>query len=241
MRTSTVRSVCRGNQKVSRADRHIMEDANDPASCGAFRELASAAVDDELTSVDERRLAEHVAGCPSCATYVDRLASLTRAVRLRPVIAEVDLTQRILARSRPPRLGRGGWLRPALAWVGVVIAAQSVGPFVLGEIDGTPTHIARHVGASALALAIGLLYAAWRPTRAFGLLPFVAALFGATVVATVLDTVTGDRTPTAEAVHLAELVGMVLLWFVAGSPGWERVRDTFRSVKGDGGVPHPTS
>ena len=218
-----------------------MERQTEPSSCEEFRELASAAADDELASDDERRLSTHVDECAACTAYVDRLASLTRAVRLRPAATGVDLTERILSRSRPPRLGRGGWLRPALAWIGIVIAVQSVGPLVFGELDGTPTHVARHVGASAIALAIGLLYAAWRPTRAFGLLPFVAALFGATVVATVLDTATGDRSATAEAVHLAELVGMVLLWFVAGSPGWERLRDALRSLRGDGGVPHATS
>ena len=31
------------------------------------------------------------------------------------------------------------------------------------------------------------------------------------------------RTPLAETVHLTELVGLVLLWMIAGSPGWERL------------------
>lgn len=222
---------------VSRADRHIME----PLSCADARVLVSAAADDELGAGEQRSMAHHLEQCAACAAYADRLAVLTRSVRLRPVIAEVDLSDRILARARPPRLGRGGWLRPALAWVGVVIGAQSIGPLVFGDVQGTPTHVARHVGASGLALAIGLLYAAWRPIRAFGLLPFVAALFGATVTATVLDTVAGDRSATAETMHVAELVGMLLLWFVAGSPGWDRLRDAVRSIKGDGGVPHATS
>lgn len=237
MRESTVRSVCRGNQRLPRVDRHIVE----PSTCADYRELASAAVDDELTADEERRLTAHLDGCAACTEHVERLAVLTRAVRLRPVTVGVDLTERVLVRSRPPRLGRGGWLRPALAWVAIVIAVQSVGPLVLGEVDGVPTHVARHVGASGLALAIGLAYAAWRPTRAFGLLPFVLALFGATVLATVLDTVNGARSAMAEAVHVAELVGMALLWFVAGSPGWDRLRNAWRSIRGDRGVPHPTS
>lgn len=213
----------------------------EPISCASARELASAGADDELHPDEEQHLVHHLAGCQACAVYADQLASLTRSVRLRPVHRADDLTDRIMSRSRPPRLGRGGWMRPALAWVGIVVAVQSVGPLVFGELDGTPTHVARHVGASALALAIGLLYAAWRPDRAFGLLPLVVALFAATVVAAVLDTVAGDRTAVAETVHVAELVGMVLLWFVAGSPGWERVRDAIRSVRPGGGVPHATS
>jgi predicted anti-sigma-YlaC factor YlaD len=210
-------------------------------SCALARELVSAAVDDELAPEEDRLLADHLGRCDECTAYSERLASLTRSMRLRPVTAEADLAARVLARSRPPRLGRGGWLRPALAWVGIVIAVQSLGPLLFGDVDDAPTHVARHVGASGLALAIGLLYAAWRPIRAFGLLPLVAALFGATVLATVLDTTTGARSALAETVHVAELLGMVLLWFVAGSPGWERLRDALRSLKGGGGVPHATS
>jgi predicted anti-sigma-YlaC factor YlaD len=214
---------------------------NDELACAQARELVSAAADDELGPDEERRLSLHLDHCPACTTYANELAVLTRTVRLRPVAARDDLTDLILARSRPPRLGRGGWMRPALAWVGVVVAVQSIGPLVFGDIDGTPTHVARHVGASALALSIGLLYAAWRPARAFGLLPLIAALFTATIVAAILDTVAGDRTAVAESVHVAELIGMVLLWFVAGSPGWERTRDVLRSLKPGGGVPHATN
>lgn len=216
-------------------------DAIDPIDCESARELASAAADDELHPDEERRLLAHLAGCEQCRAHVDRLAALTRTIRLRPVVVERDLAAAILARAHPPRLGRGGWMRPALAWVGIVVVAQSIGPLVLGDIDGTPTHVARHVGASALALGVGLLYAAWRPVRAFGLLPLVTALFAATVVAAVLDTLSGARTAVAESVHLSELAGMVLLWFVAGSPGWERVRDGVRPFRRGGGVPHATS
>lgn len=213
----------------------------EPMRCPSARELVSAAADDELTPDEEQRLAAHLDSCADCAAYADRLASLTRSFRLRSVPRSPDLTGRIMASSRPPRLGRGGWLRPALAWVGVVVVVQSIDPLVFGDLDGTPTHVARHVGASALALAIGLIYAAWRPERSAGLLPLVAALFGATLAAAVLDTIAGDRTAMAEVVHVAELVGMVLLWLVAGSPGWERVRDALRSIKPGGGVPHATS
>lgn len=213
----------------------------EPMPCAAARELVSAASDDELAPDEEHRLARHLAACADCTAYAERLAALTRSFRLRPVTHGRDLTGRIMASSRPPRLGRGGWMRPALAWVGIVIVVQSIDPLVFGDIDGTPTHVARHVGASALALAIGLMYAAWRPERSFGLLPLVGALFAATLVASILDTVSGDRAAVAETVHVAELVGMVLLWFVAGSPGWERVRDAVRSIKPGGGVPHATS
>ena len=210
-------------------------------ACDEARELVSAAVDDELAHHDDRRLADHLVECRNCRSYADGLATLTRTVRLRAVGVEPDFVERVMADIPATRLGRGRWLRPSLAWCGLLVAAQSVRPLILADLDGAPTHVARHVGAFALALAIGLLYAAWRPHRALGLLPLVGALLATTVLGTVLDTVSGDRSPLAESVHLVELVGMLLLWLVAGSPGWERVRDGWRSVRHGGGAVHPTS
>lgn len=194
-------------------------------SCQQARELVSAAADDEIAAAERLRLADHLDRCPGCRRYSDRVASLTRRVRLQAVPAEFERSLDIVVRamSHPPRLGRGGWLRPALAWCAVVVLAQSVRPLLLGEMAGTPTHVARHVGASAVALAIGLLYAAWRPQRAQGLLPLVGALLVTTSFGTVLDTLSGARRPGAELVHVAELAGTILVWLVAGSPGWERI------------------
>ncbi|MGH9132691.1 MAG: zf-HC2 domain-containing protein [Ilumatobacteraceae bacterium] len=191
--------------------------------CLAARELISSAVDDELPAADGRQLDEHLAGCPLCRGYAERVSMLTRAVRLRGVEPMPDLASRVLERARPPRLGRGGWIRPALAWVAVVIAAQSIQPLVFGDASGATTHIARHLGAFGLALSIGMAYAAWRPHRAFGMLPFAAALVATTTVSAVLDVTDRVRTPLAEAVHVTELVGLVLMWMIAGSPGWERL------------------
>jgi hypothetical protein len=36
----------------------------------------------------------------------------------------------------------------------------------------------------------------------------------------VFDLLDGGRSALAESVHLAELVGLTLLWMLAGSPGW---------------------
>ena len=224
---------------VPRADRHIVEERT--LTCDEARELLSAAVDDELAGDDRRSLDHHVDGCADCARHADQLAAFTRAVRLRPVAAEPDFVRRVMQRSRPPRLGRGGWLRPALAWCGIVIAVQSVPALVFGDFEDTPTHVARHLGAFALALAIGLLYAAWRPHRAFGLMPVAGALLVTTTVGTVLDTASGDRSAFAEVAHISEFVGVLLLWMVAGSPGWDRVADLVRSVRDRWGVARTTN
>jgi predicted anti-sigma-YlaC factor YlaD len=192
------------------------------------RELISAAIDGETTTADDLHVERHVEACPSCVAYRDESARLRRQLRLRPHVSDVVEVERVLRGLHVPRLGRGGWVRPVLAWLGLVIAVQSFGPLVLGDVDGATAHVARHVGASGLALGCGLLYAAWRPHRAYGLLPFVGALCLATVVAAVFDTVDGRRSALAEVVHLAEIFGTVLLWMVAGSPGWDRLVSAVR-------------
>lgn len=219
----------------------VRSDGISAEPCAEARLLISAATDDELRHDERRLLDAHLEGCPACRLHADAVASLTRTVRLRSAESEREFVASVMARSRPARLGRGGWLRPALAWCGLVIAVLSLRPLILAEIDGVPTHIARHVGASSLALAVGLLYAAWRPHRAFGLLPLVGALLATTLLSAVLDTVDGSQSVVAEAVHIIEMIGLVLLWMVAGSPGWDRVGDGLRSLRRTERVARPTS
>ena len=223
-------SFCRGNLTTTRDDRHIVgtrraDDFDDGVdlSCEAARELISVAADDALSANEPIVLERHVQGCADCASYHERVSALSRSTRVRAASFDAAFVDDVLARTRPARLGRGGWLRPALAWCGLVLVWQSIAPLVLGELDGTPTHVARHVGASTAALAIGLLYVVWRPHRAAGLLPFVGALFGTMLAGAVFDVIGGDRSAVSELVHLVELAGMVLLWMIAGSPGWHRV------------------
>ena len=200
-----------------------------PASCDSVREMISAEVDGALIGDEARLLDEHVEGCVACAAYRSDVVALARTMRVRAVETDPAFVEAVLQRTKPARLGRGGWLRPALAWCGIVLAGQSISPLMFGQLDGTPTHVARHVGASTLALAFGLLYVAWRPHRAAGLLPFVGALFGTMFASAMFDVLDGGRSPVSELAHAAELVGMVLLWMIAGSPGWDRVETAFSS------------
>ena len=132
---------------------------------------------------------------------------LERSIRVRPAEPVPDLVASVVARARPARLGRGGWLRPALAWVAIVMFVQSVPALVLGETPGADTHLARHLGAFGAALAIGFAYAAWKPHRAFGMLPFTAALVATTVVSAVADAATGGREVLGETIHIVEIAG----------------------------------
>ena len=188
--------------------------------CTRVRELISAAADGEA-SVDEQTIVDrHLDDCVSCRSFATRLARLDRHVRIRPAEAVPDLVASVTARVRPAQLGRGGWMRPALAWVAVIMLVQSVPMLLFGNAGGIDAHYARHLGAFGAALGIGFAFAAWKPHRAFGLLPFTAALVATTLVSLVADIVSGTRTPLAELIHLSEIVGLTLLWMIAGSPGW---------------------
>lgn len=190
-----------------------------PLDCDRAVEAASAAADGELGRDERARLEAHLAGCVACSRAVERFALVDRRVRLRPAEAVPDLVASVTERLRPAVLGRGGWLRPALAWVAIVLAVRSAPALVLGEAAGAEVHLARHLGASGLALAIGFAYVAWRPQRALGMLPFVAALVASLALSAVFDLLDGDRSAVAELSHLPELVGLALLWMIAGSPG----------------------
>ncbi|MGI9645630.1 MAG: zf-HC2 domain-containing protein [Ilumatobacteraceae bacterium] len=192
--------------------------------CDHARELLSAAADGELTTDERTTLDRHVEGCTGCRSHADRIARLDRQLRIRPAEAVPDLVDVVTARARPARLGRGGWIRPALAWVALVIFVQNVPALVLGNAGDAETHVARHIGAFGVALAFGFAFAAWKPHRAFGLLPFTAALVATIVLSATFDLLDGGRTAVAEAAHIGELVGLTLLWMLAGSPGWHGFR-----------------
>jgi predicted anti-sigma-YlaC factor YlaD len=197
-----------------------LDRATDPLSCDEAVELISAALDGETVAAERRRLDVHLSRCVDCDALADRLLGLDRRLRVRRVDSVPDLVPVVTSRVRPAQLGRGGWIRPSLVWVAIVLFAQSLPALVLGRTEGADTHLARHLGAFGVALAIGFAYAAWRPHRAFGMVPFAAALVATMSASTGFDVLDGGRSALSELAHLAELVGLVLLWLLAGSPGW---------------------
>ena len=91
------------------------------------------------------------------------------------------------------------------------VADATAHPWLVDVAD-----VARELGSWDVALGIGLLYAAWRPERAHGLLPFAAALAGALLVTAGFDVAAGREALLSESHHLLELLGVALLAVLAG-------------------------
>lgn len=183
------------------------------------RELISASLDGELEDGRRRVLDRHVATCPGCSRWAGRAETLQQRVRVRPAAPVPDLTSAIMKQVPDHRHDAVLALRYALAAVAAILVLVHLPLLFLGEQAGATEHLSRHLGAFSVALAIGLGYAAWRPDRAEGLLPVALTLGLMVTVTGVIDLATGRSNPLAEARHVLELVGVVLLLVMAG-PRW---------------------
>jgi predicted anti-sigma-YlaC factor YlaD len=117
------------------------------------------------------------------------------------------------AEPTPPAADERG-LRVGLAVVALVQIGVALPALLLGDDAGLPVHTARHLGSFAVALGVGFLVAAWRPSRIAGLLPVAAALVACLVVTSAFDVAVGRAAPTGELSHATELVGLAALWLL---------------------------
>ena len=192
------------------------------ASCEQIQDALSARLDGEAPpkGLDAAVVDEHVTGCAACSAFLAGATAQHRALRVRAAEPVPDLTQRILERlpatSRPQPVRE--WARYALfavAFTQLVLALPAV---LLGEDPGASIHVARELGSFDIALAVGLLWAAWQPRRAVGLLPMAAALAGALLVTGLLDVARGEAPFSGETHHVLDLAGLGLLWALAHPP-----------------------
>ena len=187
-------------------------------NCDEHRIVLSASLDGEAAPQELEAVGAHLAGCARCRDWFEGAQRLHRQVRVQPAERVPDLTASILARAHPPSPGRGEWIRTALLVVALTELVLAV-PALLGHDTGASVHLARHIGALSAALALGYLYAAWRPIRAFGLLPIAGALASTMTFTAVLDVSQGRAAAAGEAAHVLDLAALVLLWMLAGRPG----------------------
>jgi predicted anti-sigma-YlaC factor YlaD len=141
-----------------------------------------------------------------------------RDVRLARAPAVPDLTVPILASLRSddrPYPSHERALRLTLALVAAAMIVAALPALVLGDDAGLPVHTARHIGSFDLALAVGFLFAAWRPSRVAGLLPVVTALVACLIGTSLLDVLDGRTGALGEVQHVIEVVGLAAAWLLA--------------------------
>jgi predicted anti-sigma-YlaC factor YlaD len=191
--------------------------------CEPIREALSARLDGEAYEVGDAAIDAHLQTCRDCAAWSEELGVLHRMVRVREAEVVPDLTAAILGAApgasampwrtaRAERVSIARWALFVVALTQVVLAAPAL---LLGEDSGATVHVARELGSFDVALAVGLLVAAWQPARAWGLLPVVAALALVMGGTAILDVVRGTATSVGEAHHLLDLAGVTVLWWVA--------------------------
>jgi len=184
-------------------------------TCHEIRESLSARLDNEPAVLDDDQVAAHLASCAACRAYAEQTVALHRSTRVRAATPVPDLTPQIMAaisdESAPDR--RTGLLRLVLAVAGLVQLAIAA-PALVGVDHGMAAHDARHLGSFTAALAVGFLFAAWRPTRVSGLLPVVAVLVALVVGTSIIDVASGRAAAGSEAGHVTEIIGLAAAWLL---------------------------
>jgi predicted anti-sigma-YlaC factor YlaD len=186
--------------------------------CNSARTAISARLDGEDAGVDPSDLAGHLEHCAACRAFARDAHAMHRDVRLARAPAVPDLTVPILASLRSEDRGYPSHeraLRLTLALVAAVMIVAALPALVLGDDAGLPVHTARHIGSFDLALAVGFLFAAWRPSRIAGLLPVVTALVACLIGTSLLDVLDGRTGALGEVQHAVEVVGLAAAWLLA--------------------------
>ncbi len=193
--------------------------------CENYRLGISARLDGEDAGVDQASLAWHLANCEACRRFESETIALTRAVRVSATEAPPDLTPTIMAAINEQRVGRAPRFDPQALRIGLITLAVVqmllAAPMLLfGRDAGAPIHLAREIGSFDFALAVGFFFVGWRPARAYGMLPLVAAVVGCLAITTAVDLVRGTATLLDESAHLLDAMGLAAVWEMARSAGY---------------------
>ncbi len=193
--------------------------------CENYRLGISARLDGEDSGVDEAALAWHLAHCEICRRFESEAIGLTRAVGVAATEAPPDLTPTIMAAINEQRVGRAPRFDPQALRIGLVTLAVVqmllAAPMLLfGREVGAPVHLAREIGSFDFALAVGFFFVGWRPARAYGMLPLVAAVVGCLALTTAVDLVRGTASLLDESAHLIDVLGLAAVWELARSAGY---------------------
>ena len=182
-------------------------------NCDEARTLISADLDGQLD--DRRSLDAHLAECAACRDWRDRAEALSAAT----------VASTLRAAPTPRGFLAYRWVRFALGWAGVLLVVWNV-PGLFDTVDESFQHLWRHQHAFGIALGLTFLFVAWRPDRAYGLVPVAATFTIALSGVAIVDLVNGSTPLSREARHLVEIIGLGMLWALGWSAGPGRRRST---------------
>lgn len=223
--------------------------------CSQCREVLSARLDGEERQEERAGVEAHLGVCAACRRFAERAAHITRLARTELVAPVPDLVDAVLAAAPGPRLRRRGrvhrgrvhrghgrrglarWgtaLRVLLASIGIGqlgLATGDVLSLTDHEHDGSGLdgasliHFVHESLAWNLALAVGFLGVAARPSRMRGILPLVGAFVGGLTALSATDMVAGLVTGPRLLTHGLVVLGLLVLACLArvrpdrGGPG----------------------
>lgn len=186
--------------------------------CSRFREAVSARIDGEDPGVSLDRVDAHLATCAECRSWAVAASSLPLALREAPdgLALHPEVLATLLAEARPRKrtlVSVGEW-RGLLAIIGVIQLVLAW-PGVMVRSGHASVHMSHELTSWDLGLAVGFLFLAWQPQRAWGALPLVGLLVACLAGASLLDLANGDALLGRESVHLLEVAGLAFLWQLA--------------------------
>ncbi len=185
--------------------------------CSRWRDAVSAMADGEPAEIDERLVAAHLARCPACRSYKEKVESSRLVASVTEPTTDMPDLSRTISRLNAAADRAAHWsiLRVVLAVVAVQVVAFSLPALVLGEEQDTATHAARHLGAFGVAYGVALFVVVVRPARARSILPVALVLAGAQVLAAIVDLARGRIPLVGEARHLPLILSVLLIWLLA--------------------------
>lgn len=165
----------------------------------------SARLDNEEQPGEGAEVDSHLASCANCRTFAEQAAKVTRLARTELVGPVPDLAEALAGTLAETgyRPGRFRWiaaLRALLAAVGLGQLGLATADLLVaaehdhgtGGLSGASlAHLAHESSAWNLALAVGFLGVAARPSRLRGVLPLVGAFVGVLAALSVLDLASG--------------------------------------------------
>ncbi len=222
VRRSTT-TLCRvGNQTLGTFDLCDMALTDPPSiTCSDAGELLSAREDGETTGAENVDLEHHLSGCTECSTLAAHISDLSRQLRFRPADPIPNLVGAITERTRPAVLAAADgygqqWPGSRSCCLPRTSSRWSVAPRWRRRPPRSPRRRIWRGPRDRLCLRrLETPSIAWPAAVRCGTdrddLDQCPA-----------DIIDGGRTVLAESAHITEVIGLALLWMIAGSPGWTR-------------------